>query len=125
MNNDYIILDVFEYSTEANLKKSKLDSEGIRTMLMDEKTVDSDPLISQAIGGVKLMVFKDDLEKAVVIYSEIREYVKGEDGNDMICPSCGSNQILGAPLQRKNLFFMLFPFFEKKRHICNECKTIF
>lgn len=125
MNQDYTILDVFEYSTEANLKKSKLDSEGIRTMLMDEKTVDSDPLISQAIGGVKLLVLNEDLEKAVEIYSEIRDYVKDEDGNDMICPSCGSHHILVAPLQRRNLFFMLFPFFERKRHICNECKTIF
>jgi hypothetical protein len=125
MNNDYIILDVFDYTTEANLKKTKLDFEGIRTMLMDEKTVDSDPLISQTIGGVKLLVYKDDLEKAVEIYNEIREYVKNEDGSDMICPNCGSNRILGAPLQRKNLFFMLFPFFEKKRHICNDCKTIF
>lgn len=125
MNQDYTILDVFEYSTEAHLKKSKLDSEGIRTMLMDEKTVDSDPLISQAIGGVKLLVFKDDLEKAVTIYNQIRDYVKDKEGNDMICPSCGSNHILVAPLRRKNIFFMLFPFFEGKRHICNECKTIF
>ena len=101
MNQDYTILDVFEYSTEANLKKSKLDSEGIRTMLMDEKTVDSDPLISQAIGGVKLLVLNEDLEKAVEIYSEIRDYVKDEDGNDMICPSCGSHHILVAPLRRK------------------------
>ena len=125
MNNDYIILDTFHYTTEANVKKSKLDSEGIRTMLMDEKTVDSDPLISQAIGGVKLLVFKEDIDKAVEIYNEIRDYVKQDNGNDMICPSCSSNRILGAPLQRKNLFYMLFPFFEKKRYICNYCKTIF
>jgi hypothetical protein len=125
MNNDYIILDTFHYSTEANLKKSKLDSEGIRTMLMDEKTVDSDPLISQAIGGVKLLVFKEDIEKAVAIYNEIRDYTKNEDGSDMICPNCGSNWIFGAPLQGKNLFYLLFPFFERKRHICNKCKTIF
>ncbi|WP_347173255.1 hypothetical protein [Polaribacter uvawellassae] len=62
MREDYIILAVFEYSTEAQLLKSKLDSEGIRTMLMDEKTIDSDPLLSQAIGGVKLLIHKTNLQ---------------------------------------------------------------
>ena len=39
MRDDYTILAVFEYSTEAQLYKSKLDSEGIKTLLMDEKTI--------------------------------------------------------------------------------------
>ena len=125
MNDDYTILDRFEYSTEANVMKSKLDSEGIRTMLMDEKTIDSDPIISQAIGGVKLLVFNNDLEKAIEIYNQNRRYATDDEGNPFQCPSCHSHQILVAPLRRKNLFFMLFPFFEKKRYICNQCKTIF
>ena len=125
MNDNYIILDTFEYSTEANVMKAKLDSEEIRTMLMDEKTIDSDPLISQAIGGVKLLIHKEDKEKAVEVYDQIREYAKDEKGNPYRCGSCGSTRILVAPLQRKNLFFMLFPFFERKRYVCNECKMIF
>ncbi len=125
MNNDYIILTVFEYSTEAHVVKSKLESEGIRTMLMDEKTIDSDPLLSQAIGGVKLLVHKEDLDKAMQIYNSVRKYEKDEEGNDLHCPSCNSNQILVAPLRRRNIFFMLFPFFERRRYICNTCKTIF
>ncbi|MFD2567110.1 putative signal transducing protein [Pseudotenacibaculum haliotis] len=125
MNNDYIILTVFEYSTEAHVVKSKLESEGIRTMLMDEKTIDSDPLLSQAIGGVKLLVHKEDLDKAMQIYNTVRKYEKDEEGNDLYCPSCNSNQILVAPLRRRNIFFMLFPFFERRRYICNTCKTIF
>ena len=125
MNPEYTILTVFEYSTEAHLVRSKLSSEGIRTMMMDEKTIDTDPLVSQAIGGVKLLIHNEDLDKAVSIYNEIRRYEKDEDGEDLHCESCGSNQILIAPLRRKNIFFMLFPFFEKRRYICNECKTIF
>lgn len=125
MNDDYNILAVFEYSTEAHVTKSKLDSENIQTMLMDEKTIDSDPLVSNAIGGVKLLVHKNDFEKAVKIYNEIRVYQKDKNGNEINCPKCQSNRILIAPIQRKNVFYMLFPFFEKRRHICNECKTIF
>ncbi|AZJ34195.1 putative signal transducing protein [Tenacibaculum singaporense] len=125
MQDNYTILAVFEYSTEAQVIKAKLDSEDIRTMLMDEKTIDSDPLISQAIGGVKLLVHNNDLEKAATIYNEIRAYVKDEEGNDIHCPKCNSTKILVADLQRKNIFFMLFPFFESKKFICNDCKTIF
>ncbi len=125
MNANYKILTVFEYSTEAHVTKSKLDSEGCKTMLMDEKTIDSDPLISNAIGGVKLLVHKNDFDKALEIYNEIRTYQKDKNENDIFCPNCNSNRILIAPAQRKNVFYMLFPFFEKKRHICNDCKTIF
>lgn len=125
MNDNYKILAVFEYSTEAHVTKSKLDSEGFQTLLMDEKTIDSDPLISNAIGGVKLLVHKNDFDKAAEIYNEIRAYQKDKNGNDISCPTCNSTRILVAPAQRKNVFYMLFPFFEKTRHICNDCKTIF
>ena len=125
MNNNYKVLAVFEYSTEAHVTKSKLDSEGFETMLMDEKTIDSDPLISNAIGGVKLLVHKNDFEKALEIYNNIRAYQKDINENDIFCPACNTTQILIAPSQRKNIFYMLFPFFEKTRHICNTCKKIF
>nr|WP_299032407.1 DUF2007 domain-containing protein [uncultured Tenacibaculum sp.] len=125
MRNDFTILALFEYSTEAQVIKAKLDSEGIQTMLMDEKTVDSDPLISQAIGGVKLLIHNTDLEKATIIYNDIRSYQKDERGNDIHCPKCNSTKTLVADLQRKNIFFMLFPFFESRKLICNDCKTVF
>jgi len=125
MNNNYTVIAVFEYSTEAYVTKSKLDSEGIKTMLMDETTIDSDPLISGAIGGVKLLVHNDNLQKASEIYNDIRTYQKDEDGKDIFCPKCKSNRILVAPLHRKNIIYMLFPFFEGRKLICNNCKTLF
>ena len=125
MRDDYTILAVFEYSTEALLFKSKLDSEGINTLLMDEKTVDSDPLISQAIGGVKLLVHNKDLEKASKIYNTIRRYEKNKKGEAIHCPNCNSTKILVAEAQRKSFFYMLFPIFESRKLICNNCKTIF
>ena len=125
MRHNYSVLAVFEYSTEAQLIKSKLDSENIRTMLMDEKTIDSDPLISQAIGGVKLLVHNNDMNEATKVYNRVREYVKDKNGDPMTCPNCASQKILFSDLERRNLFFMLFPFFERTRFICNVCKTIF
>lgn len=125
MNTNYTLLETFQYSTEAQFIKAKLDAEGMVTMLVDEKTIDSDPLISNAIGGVKLLVLNDCLEDAIEIYNAVRTYVKDADGNPIYCHKCQSPRILIAPLQRKNWFYMLFPFFEKKRLICNNCGEIF
>ncbi|WP_323787239.1 DUF2007 domain-containing protein [Psychroserpens sp.] len=125
MIDNYTILTTFPYSTEAQITKSKLEDEGIAVMLLDEKTVDSDPLISQAIGGVKLLVSDSDFEKALKIFNAIRPYELDSNNNPIHCLSCNSSHILIAPLERKNLFHMLFPFFEKTKYICNDCKTIF
>ena len=125
MNDHYTVLAVFEYSTEAQTYKSKLDSENIKTMLADEKTIDSDPLISLAIGGVKLLVHNNDFERATEIYNDIRPYRQDENGKDLHCPSCNSNRILMAPPNREKFLYMLFPFFEKSKNICNNCKTEF
>ena len=76
MNDHYKILAVFEYSTEAHVTKSKLDSEGLQTMLMDEKTIDTDPLVSNAIGGVKLKVLSTDAMQAQHILESIAKVKK-------------------------------------------------
>ncbi|WP_370477149.1 DUF2007 domain-containing protein [Tamlana flava] len=125
MIDNYTILAVYEFSTEAQLTKLKLESENIRTMLADEKTIDADPLISQAIGGVKLLVHNCDLERATEIYNDIRLYRKDKDNNDIHCPNCHSTKILTAPPSNTNIFYMLFPFFEKLKYQCNNCKMIF
>lgn len=125
MIDNYTILTTFPYSSEAQITKSKLEAEGIRVLLLDEKTIDSDPLISQAIGGVKLLVYNDDVEDALKIYNRIRLYETDKAGNAIVCPNCQSTKILIAELTRKNIFYMLFPFFEKTKFRCNVCNTIF
>jgi hypothetical protein len=125
MIDNYTILTTFPYSSEAQITKSKLEAEGIRVLLLDEKTIDSDPLISQAIGGVKLLVYNDDAEEALKIYNRIRLYEKDNAGDAIVCPNCQSTKILTAELTRKNIFYMLFPFFEKTKFRCNVCNTIF
>ncbi len=125
MIDNYTILATFPYSTEAQVTKSKLEAEGIRVMLLDEKTIDSDPLISQAIGGVKLLVYNDDATEALKIYNRIRTYEKDKNGNAIVCNNCESTKILIAEPSRKNIFYMLFPFFEKTKYRCNICNTVF
>ncbi len=125
MIDHYTILATFPYSTEAQVTKAKLEAEGLRVMLLDEKTVDSDPLISQAIGGVKLLVHNDNVKEAIKIYNQIRYYEKDKNGKEVVCINCGSTKILIAEPSRKNIFYMLFPFFEKTKYRCNVCNTTF
>jgi len=125
MNDIFETIAVFEYSAEAQIIKSKLESEGLNVRLTDEVTIDTDPLLSQAIGGVKLQVHHADFNSARILYNAIRTYEKDENGNAMHCVKCNSKRILIAPPQEGNILYMLFPFFEKKKHICNDCKTVF
>ena len=54
-------------SIDAHLLQNYLESEGIDSFIQDEHTVDINPLFSNAIGGVRLQVREEDVEKAVEI----------------------------------------------------------
>lgn len=63
----------YQFSYEANLFKAKLESEGIEVFLQNENTVNVEPAWSNAVGGVKLFVFADDVLRAKHILNEINE----------------------------------------------------
>ena len=81
MENDFYTIASFEYSADAQILKGKLMSEDIEVFLKDQYTVDTEPLESHAIGGVKLQVNLHDQEKALAIYNEFREYETDANGN--------------------------------------------
>ena len=64
MEQLFTTIAVFTYCSEAKIIKGRLESEGIEVFLSDELTIDTDPLVSNAIGGVKLKVFTENVEKA-------------------------------------------------------------
>ena len=70
-NNKFKKIGQFQYSSEAYIYKGKLESEGIEVFVRDNHTVDTDPLISNAIGGVKLFVRVEDYAEAMEILSEM------------------------------------------------------
>ena len=123
MENEFYILGAFAYPADVQIIKGKLESEGISVFLKDEKTLLSDPLISDAIGGVKLQVYAKDKERAIKIYNEVRNYAIGDDGNPITCPNCKA-QKSEVYYSRKGIFNKLFPFFEKRKYRCTECNII-
>jgi hypothetical protein len=115
MSQEFYLLGAFEYVADVQIIKGRLEAEGIQVFLRDENTLSSDPLISNAIGGVKLLVYSSDKEEALEIYNEIRNYATDDQGELIVCPNCKA-QRSETYYNRKTLFYKLFPFFEKKKY---------
>jgi hypothetical protein len=68
----------------ANLQLNLLKDQGISCYLQDEHTITIDPLLSPAIGGMKLMVIDNEAEKAIQLLDALdSDYLK-----TVACSSC-------------------------------------
>lgn len=65
-----------------------MQSEGIECYLKDEATVTMDPILANAIGGIKLVVEK---ENAKAVKEILKKYAE-EYLNAATCPQCGAHQ---------------------------------
>ena len=98
----------FDNYIDANLKLGLLQEEGINCWLMDEHTVTIDPIVSNAIGGIKLMVHEVQVERA----RELLQLLVQREKAAHACPHCGSTNIEYIVSNRKpgNWFSALFSF---------------
>jgi predicted RNA-binding Zn-ribbon protein involved in translation (DUF1610 family) len=85
---NFIPLRAYDSYIDANLRLQQLEAEGIRAYLQDEHTVTIDPILSNAVGGIKLLVYEEQAERA----REIIETLEKEYRNSFVCPSCGSHK---------------------------------
>jgi regulatory protein YycI of two-component signal transduction system YycFG len=139
MDDNFKLVRSFQYSSEAQIFKGKLESEGIEVYIRDNHIVDSKPIWSNAVGGVKLFVKREDFEKATITLSEISQYSIDENNKLIKCPSCGAEEIeMVTSIKDKKTFFafifsslfalLLFvfmPLYSKYRYKCNNCKFEF
>ena len=61
---NWIVILTFTYPPEAHIAQAYLASGGINSLLRDEFTIQSDNFLSNAIGGVKLMVQECDCKRS-------------------------------------------------------------
>ena len=66
----FTTIKTFMFPSESYILKGRLESEGVNCYLKDELQVQTNPLNSNAIGGVKLQVQSDQLEDAKRILEE-------------------------------------------------------
>jgi hypothetical protein len=62
---DFIQLRSYDNYIYANIVLSMLQDSGINCHLKDEYTITIDPLLSPALGGIKLMVARSQVERAL------------------------------------------------------------
>jgi len=128
----------FQYSTEAQIIKGRLEADGIQVFLFDNLTIDTDPLVSNAIGGVKLKVLSYQAEEAEHILKSINKFSLDNQGNAIKCPNCKSDKIelYSTINDAKALFAFVFafitniitstlPIYTKHKYRCEDCKTEF
>jgi len=82
----YISVKTFDSYITANIWLSKLQDQGISCYLKDQFTVTIDPILSNAIGGIKLCVNDSQLERAKDLIAQFEE----ENKQTQKCPNCGS-----------------------------------
>ena len=101
MTNEPVIVETYDDSIAAHLARARLDSEGIEAWVLDEHLVTYDPLISRAVGGVKVMVSQADQVAAREILA--RKAV----AEPSVCPKCGSMHVTQHQAGRRSAFLTL------------------
>ncbi|WP_025742778.1 putative signal transducing protein [Aquimarina pacifica] len=134
MNEMFATVAVFQYSSEALILRGRLETEGIDVYMTDMHTIDTDPLVSNAIGGVKIKVRSEDKKKALEIIDGISKYVVDDLGYEIECPNCKSKTIeyFTTITSIKSFFAFVFgflfgglPFYKKYEYRCAICNTKF
>ncbi len=86
---NFVAIRSFDNYIDANIILGKLQSEGISCFLRDEYTVTIDPILTNAVGGIKLTVAQPDLQKAM----EMLELFDQEKRALLQCPHCHSHDV--------------------------------
>jgi DNA-directed RNA polymerase subunit RPC12/RpoP len=124
----------FQYSTEAQIIKGRLEADGIQVFLFDNLTIDTDPLVSNAIGGVKLKVLAAQALKAQHILNSISKYALDDNDEILICPNCSGEKVeLFSTIKDIKSFFAFIlsfivftlPIYAKHKYRCNDCGVEF
>ena len=104
----FTILQTFSNYIDANIIMGRLEEEGINCWLQDENTVTISPMFSNAVGGIKLMVAENQLQRAV----ELMQQYSQEQKKQTPCPKCGSTNVefVSTPRKASNWIGAFFGF---------------
>lgn len=128
----FTLLRRFQYSSEAIIYQGKLESQGIEVFLRDINTIDSNPLYSNLLGGIKLYVKTEDFEKANEVLGDVSLYAVDDDNQPLKCPECGTDHVeMEIPINGITSLLRVFflgafaLLFSKHKYKCQNCKFEF
>jgi len=124
----------FREPYKAHIARGKLEAEGIPAVVLDEHLVWVNWTHSEAVGGVKVQVPEEALDRAREILNadftgELTdaEEIRLESSPEEICPKCGSSSISSNRYSLwsliPSLLFLLPIFFRRKKWACDNCGT--
>ncbi len=124
-----VTVKTFDTSVNAHLFRIELENEGIESFIYDEETITMDPLLSNAIGGIKVKINAKDIERTKKFLA------KREEENNPPCPNCGSKRIMTNFRSFKSasgiisaiaaFLFTIFPPMFKTVNKCLDCNQEF
>lgn len=85
----FITVRTYDNYIAANLMLQRLEEEHIRAYLQDEYTVTIDPILTNAIGGIKLMIYEDQVSRALELIAGFEHTYR----QAVACPRCGSTNV--------------------------------
>jgi predicted RNA-binding Zn-ribbon protein involved in translation (DUF1610 family) len=86
---DFVTIRTFQNYFTAHILLARFRDSGIECFLKDEFLVTVDPILSNAVGGIKLVVKKEDEEEANLLLLQFDESYR----QSAVCPKCGSKTI--------------------------------
>lgn len=106
---NYIPIRSFDNYVSAHIALGRLEEDGIQCWLKDENTVTIDPILTHAVGGIKLMVAGLQAERAAGILRTLENATKEQNR----CPRCGSLNVeeVSTPRKASNWFSVIIGFF--------------
>ena len=90
---DLVIIQTFDNYFRANIQLTRLRAAGVECYLKDEYVVTIDPFLSNAIGGIKLLVRKSEEHTVRKLLREMN----AEADSKLLCPQCGSHKFILVP----------------------------
>lgn len=101
---------VWSYDTyvSAHIAMGRLEEDGFTCWLKDENTVTIDPILTNAVGGIKLMVADTEAQRAFDILKQLQREHKAL----IACPKCGSHniEVVSTPRKASNWISAFFGF---------------
>jgi hypothetical protein len=127
---DFVPVASYTNYIDANIILGRLQEDGINCWLKDDNIVTLDPILTNAVGGIKLMVPATDAMKVLQILRNINKEIKAK----FSCPKCNSHNLEFVSTPRKlsnwisvltfGIFASYAPAVEKVYH-CFDCEAEF
>lgn len=93
-----VTLRAFDNYFSANILLTRLRDAGIECYLKDEYTITIDPLLSNALGGIKLIVKKEKLQEAI----DTLHALENQEIIPPVCTLCGGKEFIEVPVKNAN-----------------------